>query len=425
MSEWLRIAKIELRVPGCCLVLTMLLAILVSQGCGAGQLNAPSNTTASNTPELSITTANLPDGTVGASYSAALAVTGGSPPYTWSLAAGQLPGGLALSSSGTITGSPTAAGSYSFTVQAADADGLKASRSLSTSVASSSSQLGVSPSSLSFGSVTVGTSHQQAVTLDNTGGNSVTVSQATITGGGFSLNSPSLPLTLASGQSATLIVVFAPAAAGSTTGTVAIVSTATNSPATIALSGTGATSLLSVKPTSGEFGTVVISESSTLPIVLSNTGAASITVSGVTISGTGFTVSGISVPLTLAAGENATVSVTFAPTTAGNFNGSVSVASNASNSPATEPLSGTGAHAAVLSWTASTSVVAGYNVYRGFISGGPYSQVNSAPIAATTYTDATVKSGQTYYYVTTAVASDGKESGYSNQVQATVPPDGA
>jgi hypothetical protein len=83
-----------------------------------------------------------------------------------------------------------------------------------------------------------------------------------------------------------------------------------------------------------------------------------------------------------------------------------------------------GSHYVVLSWTASTTPgVIGYNVYRGTTSGGPYStRLNSSPVTATTYTDDTVQAGATYYYVATAIASDGvTESVYSDQASATVP----
>jgi len=78
-------------------------------------------------------------------------------------------------------------------------------------------------------------------------------------------------------------------------------------------------------------------------------------------------------------------------------------------------------HTVTLTWTASTSTVSGYNVYRATVSGGPYTQINTALDAATDYVDNTVLSGQTYYYVTTAVSTTGIESAYSNQVAAIVP----
>jgi hypothetical protein len=68
-----------------------------------------------------ITTASLPNGTVGTSYSATVAVTGGTPPYSWSITTGALPPGLTLgSSTGTVSGTPTTAGAYTFTVSATD-----------------------------------------------------------------------------------------------------------------------------------------------------------------------------------------------------------------------------------------------------------------------------------------------------------------
>ena len=79
------------------------------------------------------------------------------------------------------------------------------------------------------------------------------------------------------------------------------------------------------------------------------------------------------------------------------------------------------AHTATLSWVASTSAVTGYYVYRGTVDGGPYTLLTSSPLAGLTYTDTTVQSGQVYYYVTTSVDVTGNQSGFSNQVQATIP----
>lgn len=87
-------------------------------------------------------------------------------------------------------------------------------------------------------------------------------------------------------------------------------------------------------------------------------------------------------------------------------------------------VSGPGAvaHYVSLSWTASTSSsVAGYNVFRGSTSGGPYTLVNSFLVAGTTFTDTTVAAGQTYYYVSAAVNTNNTQSPYSNEAAATVP----
>ncbi len=83
--------------------------------------------------DLVITTTSLPDGTVGASYNATLAASGGTPPYAWSLPSGSLPPGLSLSGA-TISGTPTTAGTFPFTVQVQDNAGQTAQRQLSISV---------------------------------------------------------------------------------------------------------------------------------------------------------------------------------------------------------------------------------------------------------------------------------------------------
>jgi hypothetical protein len=79
------------------------------------------------------------------------------------------------------------------------------------------------------------------------------------------------------------------------------------------------------------------------------------------------------------------------------------------------------AHSASANWVASTSAVSGYNIYRGSMSGGPYTKLNNSLINALTYTDTTVVSGQTYFYVTTSVDGSGNESAFSNEVKATIP----
>jgi hypothetical protein len=69
---------------------------------------------------LSISSAALSSGQVGSTYAVSLSASGGTPGYTWSIASGGLPAGLALSSAGVISGTPTASGSSTFTVAVKD-----------------------------------------------------------------------------------------------------------------------------------------------------------------------------------------------------------------------------------------------------------------------------------------------------------------
>jgi len=83
-----------------------------------------------------ITTTGLPNASQVQAYSATLAATGGTPPYSWAIISGSLPPGLTLNSStGVISGTPTGAGTYSFTVQVTDATSATATASLSITVA--------------------------------------------------------------------------------------------------------------------------------------------------------------------------------------------------------------------------------------------------------------------------------------------------
>jgi uncharacterized repeat protein (TIGR01451 family) len=90
---------------------------------GSGNFAASTSSTLTEivVSALSITTTSLPGGVVGSAYSQTLAATGGVTPYTWSVSSGSLPAGLSLdSSTGTISGTPTAVGTSTFSVTATD-----------------------------------------------------------------------------------------------------------------------------------------------------------------------------------------------------------------------------------------------------------------------------------------------------------------
>jgi nitrogen fixation protein FixH len=289
--------------------------------------------------------------------------------------------------------------------------------------------LAPSPSSLSFGDVQVGNNQQLSETLTNSGGVNVNISQASVAGTGFTMSGLNPPLTLTPGQHYTFTVTFTPPSPGSDSGNVSIVSNASNPNLSIPLSGTGTPvpqGTLAVTPTSMDFGNVVVGTNSQLTGTLTASGE-SVTVSSDIFNGSAYALSGISFPVTIPAGQHVQFTITFTPAGTGSASGSVSFASNASNSPTVETFTGDGTpppqHSVNLSWTASNSQnISGYNIYRGIKSGGPYSKINAVLNASTVYTDTTVTDGQTYYYVTTAVNSSNEESAYSNQTTAVIPP---
>ncbi|MBI4835208.1 MAG: putative Ig domain-containing protein, partial [Planctomycetes bacterium] len=89
-----------------------------------------------NGQPLNITTSSMPDGEVNYAYTKTLTAVGGATPYTWSVLTGSLPGGLNLNSStGVISGTPTASGTGNFTVKAVSNDSQEDTQSLSIYIA--------------------------------------------------------------------------------------------------------------------------------------------------------------------------------------------------------------------------------------------------------------------------------------------------
>lgn len=197
-------------------------------------------------------------------------------------------------------------------------------------------------------------------------------------------------------------------------------SPSSSSPNTAAAS----SSSLSANQTSLNFSSVDVGAKSVLSVVFTNSGNSEATISNVTVAGAGYNASGVQSGQILAPSQTATLNVTFEPAGTGPLSGSVTVTSNAANSPEKITLAGTGVqpttHSATLRWTPSTSTVSGYNLYRSAVSGGPYAKLNEESASATSATDTGLAAGQTYYYVLTSIES-GVESAYSSEVSAKIP----
>jgi hypothetical protein len=290
-------------------------------------------------------------------------------------------------------------------------------------------QAGISltPSSTDFGSVTVGATNSQTIQIRNTGNGVLTITQANVTGTGFSVAGLTLPLSINPGLTSGFNAQYQPASAGSASGSISIVSNAAVSPSVVTLTGTGVTptEILSLSTTSISFGSIDTGTSSTQTVSVTNTGNANVQISQIAVIGTGYSLSGASTPITLTPSQKLTFSVIFNPTVTGSASGTVTITSNATGSPTTMTLSGSGVtpvpHTVGLSWTASTSSVSGYNVYRSTTSGTGYTKLNGGLVATESYTDSTVANGTTYYYVTTAVDGSGNESTDSNEAVAIIP----
>jgi hypothetical protein len=285
--------------------------------------------------------------------------------------------------------------------------------------------LSANPTSFDFGNVQSGKKESKLETLTNTGSATTTVSQANVTGAGFSLTGLPLPLVLTPSQNYTFEVDFAPQGTGTYNGSIALISDAYNANLTIPLTGKGTPAgTLSITPETLDFGIVAEGSNKTLPATLKANGAG-ITIISAGTSSAEFTLGGLTLPLTIPNGQSAPYTVTFTPQQNGVTSGEAVFVSDAANSPTSQSLTGSGAaaphHRVTLSWNPSVDEVAGYNVYRSGAHGGPYNKLNSALQPTTQYDDDAVSPGQTYYYVSTAVTEGGKESVYSNEAQAVIP----
>jgi hypothetical protein len=323
--------------------------------------------------------------------------------------------------------------SLSFSVQFAPTASGSASGSISITNNSTGSHVAIpltgtgaqamisaNPASASFGNVVVGANNSQPIMLTNAGNVALTISAANVSGTGFSITSA--PTTIAAGQNASFNAVFTPASPGNVSGSVSLTNNATGAPFVIPFSGTGmaATYLLGANPTILGFGNITLNSNSSLAVTLTNNGNSKVTISGVTVTGSGFSTSGVTSELTLQPTQTATLNVAFTPTAAGAAAGSLTVTSNASNSPATISLTGS-SYSVNLTWQPSPSNdVAGYNVFRG-TSSGSYTQLNTSPITGTAYTDSAVVDNQTYFYVVTTVSTNAVQSANSNQTSVSIP----
>jgi len=203
----------------------------------------------------------------------------------------------------------------------------------------------LSPSSLSFGSQSVGTtSAPQPVTLTNTGTGTLNVANIATTGDFAQTNNCGTSMT--AGASCTINVTFIPTASGTRTGTLSVTDNADASPQTVSLTGTGIAPSVSFAPTSLSFQPQLVgSTSAPQNVSLTNIGTDTLMITS--ISTTGDFAQTSNCGSSLAAGASCSITVTFSPTAAGTRTGTLLVADNASGSPQSVTLSGSGAYPVV------------------------------------------------------------------------------
>ena len=248
------------------LLLGCILTILIAaSGCGGGAASAsssPGTPAASPTPtptadaaHVSFSPTALAFGAValGAQKTANLTVTntkgtnakitqvsvsGAGFSFTSSV---KIPFSLAAGQSATlaITYAPTVAGAATGSVSVSMSGGVAPPATALSGTGLASGQLGLSPGTMNFGTVTDGTAVSQNGSL-SAAGTDITVSSASWNGAGFSLSGITFPVTVPAGQSVPYTVTFDPQSAGTSNGSLSFISNGTNSPTIATLTGTGA-----------------------------------------------------------------------------------------------------------------------------------------------------------------------------------------
>ncbi|WP_296599920.1 putative Ig domain-containing protein [Phenylobacterium sp.] len=304
---------------------------------------SPAYTITVSAASISITTASLNALQVGAAFSQTLSATGGTAPYSFAVTSGSLPGGLSLAGGGGLSGTPTTAGAYSFTVTVTDANSSTANRAYSGSVAAA-----LSISTTSVATPVVGVAYSQAISA--TGGT------APVT---FAVSAGALPAGLALNGTS-----------GAITGT-----PTTSGAFSFSITATDAGSRTATRAYSGSVAAAV--SITTASLSAPTVGAAYSQTLGATggTSPYSFSVTSGSLPagLSLASGG----AITGTPTTAGAYSFTVTV-TDAASATASQAYSGTVAAAPVsLAITGSLSaptVGAAYSQTLGATGGtSPYS----------------------------------------------------
>jgi trimeric autotransporter adhesin len=287
---------------------------------------------------------------------------------------------------------------------------------------------------LQFGNqATNTTSAPLTVTVENTGNNYLNFSSLNFTATGpFSVTGGTCEQETDGGYSpseaCTLTVTFTPTASGPQTGSISVASNALASPSSITLQGSGtaaAAPTATLSPSTLSFGNVTSGvTSSAQMLTLSNTGNAALTISGITIGGANpsdFAETN-TCGESLAAGATCTISVTFTPGSAASFAATVSVADNATGSPQTATLSGSGTAPAVAVAALSPSTVSFGNVVTGVTTSAQTVTVSNTGNAALTISGVTIGGTNTTDFAETTTCGESLAAGASCTIAVTFTP---
>lgn len=183
----------------------------------------------------------------------------------------------------------------------------------------------ITPNAISFGNVGVGSSASQTVIVSNHGKVDMTLTNISATGAGFSVTGFPGPMTLTTGHTIKLTAAFKPKSSGKQTGSISVTIARQPAPVTATLTGTGATSNLSMTPSAINFGNVSVGNPETQTLKLTNEGNESVAIKSASVSGTGFSMSGLTTPQALTPNQSVIFTAKFDPKSVGSKTGTISV----------------------------------------------------------------------------------------------------
>jgi hypothetical protein len=240
-----------------------------------------------------------------------------------------------------VTFTPTQNGSRNASLTITDDPLAGGQQTVSLTGTGVSSNAGLSPASMSFGTQLLNTSSTSQTVLKNVGTATLNISSISASGDFSQTNNCSA--TLAPGASCTINVTFTPTVSGSRSGVLTVTDDSFfGSPQTVPLSGTGVAPAASLSPTALSFGNQFVNSSSpAAQTTLTNSGTATLNISSITVTGDFSQTNNCG--STLAAGSNCAILVTFKPTVMGTRNGTLTINDDPlAGGQQTVPLSGTG-----------------------------------------------------------------------------------
>ena len=377
-------------------------------------------------PTLTVLPTGLPDGLQWSPYTNTISVIGGVAPFTFTVNAGALPGGLTLNSTnGVLSGTPSAAGPASFTIGATDVNGCNGSQSYTITINPTVPILGFAPVTLpTFGDVVLGmTGAVQSVTVTNAGTAPLIITSVALAGsnpGEFVLDPPSacLGASVPAGGTCVVNIRLKPTTSGNKGATVVVYDNSAGAPHSFTVKGAGIAPQMALNTASLDYGTQTVNVASAPQrVIVKNIGDGPMTITGVAIictNGTDFTVvNNNCVGTPIQPGDSCSIALSFKPGATLPRVGTLVITGTATNSPQQVSLSGVGA---------ATAPSIAYDPIELFF--GDTGLGSTSAVQAVTITNA-----GTAALVINSLGFTGSDSNnffvpYSNCLDATIPPGG-